>query len=395
MRTIAVVTGSRADYGIYRPVLRAIDEAPDLRLRVMACGMHLARSFGHTVDQIEADGFPIGDRVTTLMASDTPEGIAKSTAWGIAGFAQSFAAQISAGCPPDLLVVLGDRYEMFAAAAAALPFAIPIAHLHGGERTEGAIDEALRHAITKMSHLHFVATDEYCRRVIQMGEQPERVFTVGAPGLDAIGAERQLGRDELERRIGLRLDRAPLLVTFHPVTLQYGETLDQVDELLAALEPVEQPIVFTHPNADTSAFSVVEAVRSFANRHANACLVADLGTEAYASLMGIAAAMVGNSSSGIIEAASFQLPVVNVGDRQRGRLRGANVIDAAPRRDAITEAMGRALSPAFRASLGDLVNPYGDGHAAPRIVEILRRTPLDRTLIEKRFYDLPHNPAVG
>jgi len=383
-REVAVVTGTRADFGIYLPVLRAILAEPGLKLRLLVCGMHLAPEFGHTIDAILAEGIPVAERIDTLLATDTPASIAKSMGLGLSGFAQSFAVR-----RPDLLLLLGDRYEMFAAGAAALPFALPIAHLHGGELTEGLIDEAIRHALTKMSHIHFVSTETYRRRVIQMGEAPERVHLVGAPSLDNLRTVPMLSDSELSQRIGLPLDPAPLVVTFHPVTLEYQDTASHAEELMAALDRAGLPVVFTYPNADTQGHVLIEAIDAYVAAHANARAVRSLGTQAYFSLMGRASAMVGNSSSGILEAASFGLPVVNIGTRQQGRVKGANVIDCGPGRDAVSAALGRALDPSFRTAIAGMTNPYGDGTAAPRIVSCLRDIPLDRALIEKRFHDLP------
>jgi UDP-hydrolysing UDP-N-acetyl-D-glucosamine 2-epimerase len=383
-RTIAVVTGSRAEYGLYKSTLTAITKAPDLTLRLMVCGMHLSPAFGRTVDAIEADGFKVSDRIETWSGADSPEAIASSISRGVAGFAQAFAK-----ARPDIILLLGDRYDMLAAAAAALPFALPIAHIHGGELTEGLIDEAIRHSLTKMSHLHFVANEVYRNRVIQMGEQPDRVFVSGGPGLDAIRTTPPTPRADLERRIGIAFDPAPLVVTFHPVTLEYTATATQIGALMSALDMVDRPILFTYPNAETTAGGVIAAVDTFVAGHDKARAVKSLGTADYFGVLAASAAMVGNSSSGIIEAPSFKLPVVNIGNRQRGRLRAANVIDCEPESGAILAAIERAASVEFRASIKNLVNPYGDGHSAERIIEVLRAIPLDAELIEKRFYDLP------
>jgi UDP-hydrolysing UDP-N-acetyl-D-glucosamine 2-epimerase len=388
MRTIGVVTGSRADYGIYVPVLRAIEAAPDLRLRLMVCGTHFAREFGHTADVIEADGFTIDDRIETLMASDTPEGIAKSMANGVAGFAQAFARET-----PDILLLLGDRTEMLAAAVAALPFVIPMAHIHGGESTEGLVDEAVRHSLTKMSHIHFAATEAYARRIIQMGEDPARVHVSGAPSLDNLHGLDFLSDAELAERTGLPMNEPPVLVTFHPVTLEYGEALAQQQALLAAMEDLPQPMVFTYPNGDTNSRLLISALEEFVAPRPNAVAVRNLGTRAYFSLLRRAAAMVGNSSSGIIEAASFGVPVLNIGNRQRGRLHGINVVDVAGDTESIRRGLARILEPEFARSVRGMANPYGDGTAAARIVEVLRHCLLDRALMEKRFHDLPGGAA--
>lgn len=381
MRTIGVVTVGRSDYGIYFPILQRIQEDPDLHLHLIVSGMHLAPEFGLTVKAIEHDGFDIAERIAMLVSSDSPEGVAKSIGLGTIGFAQAYAR-----FRPDILVVLGDRFEMYAAVVAALPFKIPLAHLHGGESTEGAIDEAIRHAITKMSHLHFVATDVYAQRVIQMGEEPWRVMVSGAPGLDNVQRIPLLSRHELETRYGLKVESPFLLVTYHPVTLEYEQTGMQTRELLSALAEVDLPIIFTYPNADTNNHIIQRMVREFVSEHRRVQITANLGTRGYFSVMQYASAMVGNSSSGIIEAASFKLPVVNIGIRQRGRLRGKNVIDTDYDRELIVTAIGTAISSEFHASLVDLVNPYGDGHAAERIIQKLKRVSLNRDLLQKHFH---------
>lgn len=383
MRTIGVISTSRADYGIYLPVLQAIREAEDLRLWMFVSGLHLSPEFGMTVDMIEKDGFDIVERVEMLLSSDSPAGIAKSMGLGTVGFAQAFARS-----RPDILMALGDRFEMHAGVAAALPFKIPVAHLHGGEATYGAIDESLRHAITKMSHLHFVATDDAAARVRQLGEEPWRITISGAPAIDNARRVRCLSRDEITRRFSIRLEEGYLLVTYHPVTLQYESTEQQVTEVLGALESCGRPVVITMSNADTQGRSINQRFRKFVAEHARAQMVDNLGTQGYFSLMTHAAAMVGNSSSGIIEAASFRLPVINIGPRQQGRLAAGNVIHVACQQEAILRGISQATSEEFRNSLRDLINPYGDGEAAGRIVQRLRTVPLGEELIRKRFYNL-------
>ena len=383
MRTVGVVTVARSDYGIYGPVLRRIQRDPDLRLHLIASGMHLSPEFGLTIKDIERDGFEIGDRVEMLLSSDSPEAIAKSMGLGTAGFAQSYAR-----ARPDLLLVLGDRFEMHSAVVASLPFGIPVAHIHGGESTEGAFDEPIRHSITKMSHLHFTSTDEYARRVIQMGEAPWRVTVSGAPSLDNLYDSDLLSREQLEQAYNLDLSEPPLLVTYHPVTLEYENTDYQIAQLLEALGEAGHSVVFTFPNADTHGRRIIPLFQEFVAGHPRSRLVANLSIRGYFSLMSYSAAMVGNSSSGIIEAASFKLPVVNIGNRQRGRARARNVVDVCYGRGEIVEGIRRATSPEFRAGLSDLTNPYGDGRAAQRIVSRIRSVPLDATLLQKRFHEV-------
>ena len=382
MRTIGVVTVARSDYSAYQPVLHQIQEDKDLRLHLMVAGMHLSPEFGLTVRVIEEDGFEINERIEMQLSPDTPESIARSIGIGIIGFAQAYARFC-----PDILLVLGDRYEMFSAVSAALPFKIPMAHIHGGESTEGLIDEAIRHSITKMSHLHFVSTEFYGKRVIQMGEEPWRVKVSGAPSLDNLNRIRLLSSEELGKQYGFDLGNPFLLVTYHPVTLEYEQTGMQMRELLATLEELDRAVIFTYPNADTHSRLIIQMIQEFAARR-RAKILVNIGTQGYFSLMKYAAAMVGNSSSGIIEAASFKLPVVNIGNRQRGRVRSRNVIDVGYNRVEILKGLKEATSPEFRATLCDLVNPYGDGHAAERIIDHLKKITIDEQLLLKRFYDV-------
>jgi UDP-hydrolysing UDP-N-acetyl-D-glucosamine 2-epimerase len=365
-------------------VLRAIQTDPALRLFLYVSGIHLCQKYGLTVREIEADGFEINERVEVPLSSDTPEAIAKSMGCGLAGFAEVFSRR-----RPDILVVLGDRFEMFAAALASVPFNIPIAHMGGGDVTTGAIDDALRHGLTKLSHLHFASTEEYAHRIIQMGEEPWRVYVSGEPNVDAFQSMRLLTREELEARHPLRLRDFFLLVTYHPVTLQYEEATWQIRQLLSALQNCNMPIIFTMPNADTANKRIREGIQEFVAANASACAVENLGVESFVSVMALAAAVVGNSSSGILEAASFKLPVVNIGIRQAGRVRSKNVIDVGNTSEEILAGIKQALHPGFRASLSDLLNPYATGFAVPRILHTLKQTTIDADLLQKRFYDLP------
>lgn len=386
MRGIGVVTVGRSDFGIYRPILQKIQADRELKLLLFVSGAHLLQQYGMTVKEIEAEGFPIAERVEMLLPSDTPEAVAESMGRGTAGFARAFARS-----RPDLLLVLGDRFEMHAAAVATLPFNIPVAHIAGGELTEGAIDDSLRHSLTKLSHLHFVQTEEYARRVMQMGEEPWRVQVCGSPALDNLKTLPRLPAGELEKRTGARLAEPFLLVTYHPVTLELADTGRQIAELLAAIEASGLAAVFTMPNADPANATIRRAVEQYVSGHKRAWAVENLGTQAYFSMMALAAAMVGNSSSGLIEAPSFQLPVVNVGMRQDGRVRGQNVIDVGYGREEILAGIRRAIAPEFRAALRGARNPYGEGNAAARIVETLKNVPLDPKLLRKRFQDLFSN----
>jgi len=378
-RTIAVVSVARSDWGHLGPVLAELRAAPDVRLLLFVGGMHLSEAFGRSVEMIEVEGWPIAERVEMLEASDAPEAVAASIGRGVAGFGRAYARH-----RPDLVVVLGDRFEMLAAAAAALPFVLPVAHLHGGEVTEGAIDNQIRHAITKCAHLHFVSAEPHARRVAAMGEEPWRIHNVGAPGLDRIRTTRLLSRADLARQLGVAAQDRWLLVTFHPATLEYQDTGRHTDELVAALEKVDASFVVTYPNADTAGRTVIARLEELAGRHARVRLVRNLGDDVYLSMLRHADAMVGNSSSGLIEAPSFELPVVNVGARQAGRLRAANVVDVGPQRDEILTGIETVLAPSFREGLRGMTNPYGDGHAAERIVRVLRTVELGPALARKR-----------
>lgn len=365
--------------------MQEIKDSPALELQVIATGTHLSPEFGLTYRGIEADGFTIDRRVEMLLSSDTPVGITKSMGLAVCGMADALA-----DLQPDMLLVLGDRYEILAAASAAMIARIPIAHLHGGETTEGAIDEAIRHAITKMSHLHFVAADEYRQRVIQLGESPDRVYEVGGLGVDSLLRIRLLERGELEQAIDFPLGPRNLLVTFHPVTLEESTAEAQMAELLAALESLQDThIIFTMPNADTDGRVLVGMITEFVNRHPQTSRsYQSLGQLRYLSCMHFVDAVVGNSSSGIAEAPSLRVGTVNIGDRQKGRLKASSVVDCAPERGAIRAALDTVLSESFRQMLPAVVNPYGSGGASQRIVKVLEAVALD-DLLKKRFHDLP------
>ena len=382
---VGVVTVARSDYGIYRPLLRRLEEDPGFELQLIAAAMHLDPRFGDTIREIEGDAFRIAARVEMSPASDTPEAVAQSMGRGTAGFAEAYAR-----LEPDVLVVLGDRYEMHAAVVAAVPFLIPTVHIAGGSLTAGAIDDGLRHSITKLSHLHFVETEVYRRRVIRMGEEPWRVHTTGSLSLDNLNGFTPRSLEELNARFGLALapEAPPLLVTFHPVTREYRHTQAYMDALLAALSASGFPAVFTYPNADTNGRIIIEMIEDYASGRDDAFCVPHFGVEGYYSLMSHAAAMVGNSSSGIMEAASFRLPVVNIGTRQGGRLAPENVLHTGYGKQEILAGIRTCTAPEFREGLAELVNPYGDGQAAERMIAILKSTDLTRSdLIEKAFHE--------
>lgn len=383
-RKICVITGTRAEYGLLRWVMQGIKDDPDLTLQVIATGMHLSPEFGLTYREIAQDGFQIDRKVEMLTSSDTSVGIAKSMGLGLIGFADALSE-----LRPDLILVLGDRFEIFAAVAAALVARIPVAHLHGGETTQGAFDEALRHSITKMSHLHFVAAEEYRQRVIQLGEQPERVFLVGGLGIDSIKHLKLLGRAELESSLDFKLGQKNLLITFHPVTLEMSTAADQMAELLVALAELDDTqLIFTMPNADTDGRALIRMVENFVAQHPNARAYTSLGQLRYLSCVALVDGVVGNSSSGLAEVPSFRKGTINIGDRQLGRLQAASVINSAPTRQSIAAALGRLYDNAFQASLSQVRNPYGEGGASARVVETIKHYKFD-DIAKKAFYDLP------
>lgn len=383
-RKIAVLTVGRSDFGRYLAVLRRLRETPGISMRILASGGHFSPEFGLSIQEIENSGFDWEPGLEMMLASDTPASIGKSIGLGTLSLAQAFAVD-----RPDLLVVLGDRFEMLCGVNAALGFNIPVAHIHGGAVTEGAIDELVRHALTKMSHLHLVSCEQYAERVIQMGEEPWRVNLVGAPGLDVLPDLATLSVDDLSARTGLDLTRPTLLVCYHPVTLEVKRTGEQVENLLEALKGTGHQLILTYPNPDHGSRIVIDAFKAFAAAadHDRVSLFRNAGTGVYVSLLKVVSAMVGNSSSGIVEAPAFELPVVNIGTRQDGKVKARNVIDAGGAAADIAAAIERALSSPFRNSLEGMVNPYGDGHAGERIVDILKSVPIDDRLLRKKFVD--------
>lgn len=382
-RRICVVTGSRAEYGLLKWVMSGIVASPVLELQLIVTGTHLSPEFGLTYREIEQDGFRIDRKLEMLLSSDTAQGVAKSMGLCQLGFADALQE-----LKPDLLVILGDRYEILAAASTALVFRIPVAHLHGGEKTEGAFDDAIRHAVTKMSHLHFVAADEYRMRVIQLGEDAGRVFQVGGLGVDSIRRTQLLSRSELEAAIGFEFGEKNLLVTFHPETLGSSSPAVQMAELLAALDGFpEVSVIFSLPNADNDGRAMTGLIEQYLQSHPRTKAYKSLGQRNYLSALQFVDGVVGNSSSGLLEAPSFGIGTVNVGDRQQGRLRAASVIDCEPISQAISAAISHMYSSEFRSSLSRIRNPYGDGGASEKIVAVLETVSLDG-LLKKSFIDV-------
>lgn len=389
-RKICVITGTRAEYGLLRWVMQGIKDDPELALQIIVTGMHLSPEFGLTYQVIEQDGFQIDRKVEMLTSSDTSVGIAKSMGLGLIGFADALNE-----LQPDLIVVLGDRFEIFSAVAAALVARIPVAHLHGGEATEGAFDEALRHSITKMSHLHFVAAEEYRQRVIQLGEQPDHVFLVGGLGIDNIKRLQLLDRAALEASLDFKLGTKNLLITFHPVTLETLTAADQLEELLAALATLnDTQLIFTLPNADTDGRALIKRVEQFVAQHTNARAYTSLGQLRYLSCIAQVDGVVGNSSSGLAEVPSFKKGTINIGDRQRGRLQATSVINCEPSHDSIAAALDQLYSTEFQASLRHVINPYGEGGASAKVVNILKHNAI-AGIVKKFFYDISINIDSG
>ncbi|MDE6445172.1 MAG: UDP-N-acetylglucosamine 2-epimerase (hydrolyzing) [Muribaculaceae bacterium] len=383
MRKICFVTGTRADYGIMAPLMRRIADSSEADIQIIATNMHLSPEYGMTVNEIEADGFSVDRRVESLLSADTPSSTVKSMGLTQIGMADAFDQ-----LRPDLVVILGDRYEMLAAASAALIFRIPVAHLHGGETTEGAYDDCIRHAITKLSYLHFASTELYARRIVQMGENPDRVFWVGAPGAENIRKEVLLPLEEVEDFIGFNLGSRYVVATFHPVTTQPGEEERQTKSFLNALSSIVDrgwKVLFTLPNSDTGGRRVAELIKEWARKNEGSVkAVASLGRRRYYSVLAHSAAAVGNSSSGLIEAPSFGIPTLNVGDRQKGRAQGESVINCGVTEEAIAEGLDKVLSPEMRTIAATAANPYEKPGTMEAIADRLLHFPLDNL---KSFYE--------
>jgi UDP-hydrolysing UDP-N-acetyl-D-glucosamine 2-epimerase len=368
-KTIAVVTTSRADYShLYWP-LRGLDAHPDVDLKLIVLASHLSPEFGHTVREIEMDGFTIAARLESLLSSDTDVGMAKSIGLAVLSLADTLAVM-----RPDLILLIADRYEMLAPAAVALALRIPIAHIEGGELSQGAIDDAVRNALTKMSHIHFTSTEGARDRVISMGEEPWRVHRAGAPSLDHLRKSKLLSRSEIEARLQIDLSRPTTVIAYHPVTL-LSDTNAEADEIFAALEQLPQQLIFCYPNADAGSRDLAARIRLLLGQRQDTHLFTNLPAVEYWSLLRYATLFLGNSSSGIMETASFALPTVNIGMRQQGRERARNIVDTPPVATSILDAVHKAESSDFRASLEGMTNPYGDGCAAERIVHVLTTLP--------------------
>ncbi|WP_276382073.1 UDP-N-acetylglucosamine 2-epimerase [Flavobacterium sp. H4147] len=384
MRKICVITGTRAEYGLLYWTIKALNNDKDIDLSICVTGMHLSPEFGLTYKRIIEDGFYINEKVETLLSSDTPVGIAKSIGLGIISFSETFQR-----LQPDLIVVLGDRFEIFAACSAAMVSKIPIAHCHGGEATEGLIDEAIRHSITKMSHIHFTSTEEYRSRVIQLGEQPQNVFNVGALGIENINKLKLLNRKEFEQSINFHLKQNNFLVTFHPVTLDNATAEVQFKELLSALDTFENvTIIFTKPNADTEGRIIIQMIDEYVlNNPQKAISFTSMGQLRYLSAIQFMDVVIGNSSSGLIEVPSFQKPTLNIGDRQQGRVKALSVIDCKADKVEIEKAIHLAMSLDFKEKIKKSENPYGERNSSDEIVKVIKNMDI-KNIIKKQFYNL-------
>jgi len=381
-RKACIFTGTRAEYGLLKPLMDEIKSDPDLELQIVASCMHLSPEFGLTYQEIEKDGFNIDEKVEMLLSSDTPSGIVKSMGLGMIGYIDALNR-----LKPDITVVLGDRFEALAFAIASFVNRIPIAHLYGGEATEGAIDDAFRHCITKLSYLHFTSTEEYRRRVIQLGEEPQIVFNVGALGIDNIKKMKLLTKNEIESKLGIKFKSKNLLITYHPVTLKKDESEKEFKALLNVLKEIEDTLfIFTKPNADTEGRKIINLIEEFVKENKDKAVVfTSLGQLNYLSIMQYADAVVGNSSSGIIEAPSLKVPTINIGDRQKGRIRAKSVIDCKGTEEDIKKAFDIIYDKKFKETIKNISNPYGDGNSAKKIKNILKHSKIS---IIKKFYEI-------
>ncbi|PWE19333.1 UDP-N-acetylglucosamine 2-epimerase [Aliarcobacter skirrowii] len=383
MKKICVVTGTRAEYGLLYWLLKEIEADKDLELQLIVTGMHLSPEFGLTYKEIEKE-FSVNKKVEMLLSSDTSVGISKSMGLAQISFAESYDE-----LKPDIVIVLGDRYEIFSATSAAMIARIPIAHIHGGEKTEGAFDESIRHSITKMSHLHFTATEKYKNRVIQLGEHPSRVFNVGGMGIENIKRFKLLSKDEFEKLIEFKLNIKNILVTFHPVTLENSTAKEQFQQLLDAIDELEDTnIIFTKANSDTDGRVINQMIDEYVTKNFQKSVqFTSLGQLRYLSALQYVDAVVGNSSSGLAEAPSFRIGTINIGDRQKGRIKASSVIDCEPNKDSILKSFEKLYSKEFQETLKTTINPYGNGCASKKIVEILKNVNLEN-ILKKSFYDL-------
>ena len=385
MKKISVVTATRAEFGLLKPIIKELMKNKEFDVRIVVTGAHLSPEFGLTYQEIEAAGFVIDQKIECLLSADSKAAITKTMGLAMMGFADYFAS-----LEPDLLLVLGDRYETLAVCIAAMNQQIPIAHLYGGETTEGAIDEAIRHAITKLSYLHFTSTESYRNRVIQLGEHPDRVFCVGAVGIENVLNEALLSKEEFEKSLEWSLDKPYAVITFHPVTLEKNSAKEQMEQLLKACEAKkEMQYLFTKANADADGRVINQMIDEFAMHHDNVKAYTSLGVARYLSALKYCAFVMGNSSSGIVEAPSFFVPTINIGDRQKGRIQAQSIINCDAKKDSILQAMELAVSSSFVEKAKQVINPYGDGKTSEKIAEVIAEVFLEKSIqLKKKFYDL-------
>lgn len=383
MKKVCVVTGTRAEYGLLYPVLKKINNDSELSLQLVVTGTHLSPEFGYTISEIEKDGFNISSKIEILLSSDTSVGVCKSMGLANISFSETFDR-----LKPDIVILLGDRFETFCAASVATVCNIPIAHLHGGETTEGAFDEAFRHSITKMSYLHFTSTEAYRKRVIQLGEDPKRVFNVGALGVENIKRIKLLDKESLEKKLDFNLNDKLFLITFHPTTLEKNTSKNQFSEILKALDNFNAKLIFTKANSDKDGRIINYMIDEYVKNRNNAIAFKSMGILNYLSAMKYSSLVIGNSSSGIIEAPSFKIPTINIGDRQRGRIQAESVINSKPLYHDIRLAIERGISKEFNNYIKDMTNPYGNGNTSQKVIDIIKRTLEDKIKIKKTFYDI-------
>lgn len=385
MKKIVVATATRAEYGLLRPVIKQLLSEKDLVTKVVVTGAHLSPEFGMTVHEIENDQINIEKKIEILLSSDTPVAVSKSMGLALISFAEYFEES-----QPDALLVLGDRYETLAICCAAMNARVPIFHMYGGETTEGAVDEAIRHSITKMSYLHFTSTERYRKRVIQLGEDPERVYTVGAVGIENALKTELLSQEELEKSLGCKLGECYAIVTFHPVTLEYSSARKQIDELLKVTEAFpNMKFLFTKANADADGRVINACIEEFLQTHNNIYLYSSLGMKRYLSAVKNARMVIGNSSSGLLEVPTFGIPTVNIGDRQKGRIQADSILNCKPEYEDIKNAIEKAMSTEFVKKARTASNPYGDGNTSTKVVGIIRKWMNLQSLdIKKKFFDI-------
>ncbi|TCO73649.1 UDP-N-acetylglucosamine 2-epimerase [Marinisporobacter balticus] len=385
MKKVCIITGTRAEYGLLRPVIEKINNDENLQLQLIATGMHLSPEFGLTYQDIEKDGYKIDETIEILLSSDTPVGISKSMGLGMISFSEVYER-----LKPDMIMVLGDRYEMFSAVSAAMIGRIPVGHLYGGEATEGLIDEAIRHSITKMSYLHFTSTERYRKRVIQLGEHPNRVFNVGAIGIENIKNIHLLTKEELEKSIDFKFEEKTALVTFHPVTLEKSSSKEQFKNLLEAIDEISNlKIIFTKANADTDGRVINQMIDEYVQKNKDKSIAfVSMGQLRYLSAMKYVDVVVGNSSSGIVETPTFKIPTINIGDRQKGRIQAESIINCTSDKSQILKKFKKAFSSEFKDQLKNVKNPYGEGIVSDKIVYEIKRQVLNNLIdIKKSFYD--------